>query len=319
MSIWNGLVRGATAGATGTTVLNATTYLDAAVRGRPASDAPERVVAAAIDAAGTQLPGGRRARARRLAALGPLAGTLTGVAVGGLAGVLRAAGVRVPIAVGGPLLGAAAMLASDGPLAATRISDPRRWTATDWATDVVPHLLYGLSTHRALAALARGPEEHEPVPAISAGVLLRAAALGAASGSRSTAGITAVALTSAGGDRGAVASRLGSRPGTAITGLLAAGELVADKLPGTPSRLAGPGLLPRVTLGATSAAAMATRDGHDTALPGLVAVAGAVASSVLGVRLRAAAARRLGSDKPGAFAEDGLAALLGWAGARRPA
>ena len=32
-----------------------------------------------------------------------------------------------------------------------------------------------------------------------------------------------------------------------------------------------------------------------------------------------AAARRFGSDKPGAFLEDGVAAVLGWLGARRPA
>jgi uncharacterized membrane protein len=147
-------------------------------------------------------------------------------------------------------------------------------------------------------------------------VLMRAAALGAASGSRSTAGITAVALTSGTDDRGAVASRLGSRTGGVVAGLAAVGELVADKLPSTPSRL-GAGLLPRLVLGASSAATMARRDGHDVVLPLLIGLGGAGAASVLGVRLRAAAARRLGSDKPGAFAEDALAALLGWYGARR--
>ncbi len=147
-------------------------------------------------------------------------------------------------------------------------------------------------------------------------MLLRAAALGAASGSRSTLGITAVALTSGTADHDAVASRLGSRTGGAVTGLLALGELVADKLPSTPSRL-GAGLLPRLVLGASSAATMARRDGHDAVLPLVIGLAGAGAASVLGVRLRAAAAQRLGSDRPGAFAEDGIAALLGWFGARR--
>jgi uncharacterized membrane protein len=147
-------------------------------------------------------------------------------------------------------------------------------------------------------------------------VLARAAALGAASGSRSTAGITAVALTSHTDDRGAVASRLGSRAGGVIAGVAAAAELVADKLPSTPSRL-GAGLLPRLVLGATSAATVARRDGQDVAVPLLIGLAGAAAASVLGVRLRAAAAQRLGSDKPGAVAEDAVAALLGWYGARR--
>jgi uncharacterized membrane protein len=148
-------------------------------------------------------------------------------------------------------------------------------------------------------------------------VLLRAVALGAASGSRSTAGITAVALTSGIDDRGAVAPRLGSRTGGVITGLLAVGELIGDKLPSTPSRLAGPGLVPRLVLGATSAATMARRDGHDGRLPLLIGLAGAGAAAVLGVRLRAAAAQRFGSDRPGAVAEDAAAALLGWLGARR--
>ena len=39
------LVRGALAGATGTAVLSATTYLDMALPGRPASRVPERAVA----------------------------------------------------------------------------------------------------------------------------------------------------------------------------------------------------------------------------------------------------------------------------------
>jgi hypothetical protein len=39
---------------------------------------------------------------------------------------------------------------------------------------------------------------------------------------------------------------------------------------------------------------------------------------VLGVHLRAAAQRRFGSDRPGAVAEDAIAAALGWLGARRP-
>jgi hypothetical protein len=39
-SPWKGVLRGAAAGAAGTTALNAVTYLDMVVRGRPASDAP---------------------------------------------------------------------------------------------------------------------------------------------------------------------------------------------------------------------------------------------------------------------------------------
>ena len=40
----NPILRGAAAGAAGTTALNVVTYLDMAIRGRPASDTPERSV-----------------------------------------------------------------------------------------------------------------------------------------------------------------------------------------------------------------------------------------------------------------------------------
>lgn len=304
-SPWAGLLRGAAAGAAGTTALTAVTTLDTAVRDRPASDAPEQVVAALADRAGVSVPDGR------LAALGPLAGVSTGVGLGAAAGALRAAGLRLPTAVGGPLLGVAAMLASDGPIAALGISDPRRWTRADWLTDAVPHLVYGITTHATLVAALP-----DPGPAPRAGTLLRAAALGAASGARSSAGVAAIALTSSGADRGA-AGRLGGRTGTALSTLLAAGEAVADKLPSTPSRTEPPGLLPRAALGATSAAAVAGRDGDDATLAGVVGLLAALGAAALGTRARGAAARRFGSDLPGALTEDALAALLGWLGARR--
>ena len=130
-SVWRGLLHGAAAGAAGSTALNAVTYLDMVVRGRPASDAPEEVVRRLAGTAGIDLGGSRRERQNRSAGLGPLAGIATGVGVGALAGVLRSAGVRLPTAVGGPLLGAAAMLASDVPLAALGVSDP---VAGPWPT-----------------------------------------------------------------------------------------------------------------------------------------------------------------------------------------
>jgi len=342
-SLWRGVLRGAAAGAAGTTALNAVTYLDMVVRGRPASDAPEQLVRRLADRAGVDLPGGRKERSNRVAGLGPLAGSATGVGIGVLAGALRSAGLRLPTVVGGPLLGAAAMAASDVPLAALGVSDPRTWSAVDWVSDVVPHLVYGLITHATLTAAAAA-EEQRVAPARSATArladfrgerrsrrgaspdgrvplpaLLRAAALGAASGSRSTAGVAAVALASRRGDRGVLASGLGSTAGTAASGVLAVGELVADKLPFVPSRLAGPALGGRVVLGGTAAVAQARRDGHEPVLPAVVGAVTAVGAAVLFSRLRGVAAQRFGSDTPGAFLEDGLAALLGWVGARRPA
>ncbi|WP_205346922.1 hypothetical protein [Pseudonocardia broussonetiae] len=297
-----GFARGLAAGAVGTTVLNAVTQLDMAVRGRPASRAPEEVAAALTDRLGVRLPGGRRARGRRLAGLGPLGGTAAGVVVGGLGGVLRSAGLWLPAPVGGALLGAAAMLATDGPIAALGVDDPRRWSAATWATDVVPHLAYGLATHAALIAAIpeREAATRRPPPA----VLLRAAALGAATGSRSSAGMTGLALASS-GRRGAVA------------GALAGTELLLDKSPVVPPRTGAPGLAPRIALGAASAATLAHREGCDPVLPGAIGLSAALASSVLGQWGRSVAARRFGSDLPGAIAEDVLTATLAWVGARR--
>ncbi len=308
-SLFSGLLRGAAAGAAGTAALTTAGYLARTVRPVPADDAPlplEAVQATSdIDRPG-----------RRISALGLLAGTATGVGIGALAGVLRAAGVRPPAAVSGPLLGLAAVAARGGPQAVLRVADLRR--RPDRVAEIVPELVYGFTTHSTLVSVSRVAEGREAVPPASPAALLRAAALGAASGSRSAAGIAAVALTSRPDDTGPVASRLGGRTGSALSALAAAGELLADKRPDVPSRLALQALIPRAALGATSAAAVARRDGHDPTLPGLVGAAAAVGTAALGVHLRTAAQRRFGSDRPGAVAEDVIAALLGWLGARRP-
>jgi uncharacterized membrane protein len=287
-SLLSGLLRGFAAGAAGAGAYLATGYVDGST--------------------------GRTTRARRRADL--LGSTAAGLAVGALAGVLRATGVRPPAAVSGPVLGLAAAAASGGPPAVLRIVDPRR--SNDWLAEAIPPLVYGFTTHSTLVSVSRVAEGREAVPPASLAALLRAAALGASSGSRSVTGLAAVALTSTSDDTGPVASRLGGRTGTTLSSIAAAGELVADKLPGVPSRLAPLGLVPRAAAGATSAAAVARRDGHDPTLPGLVGAAAAIGTAVLGVRLRAAAQQRFGSDRPGAVAEDLLAALLGWLGARRP-
>jgi uncharacterized membrane protein len=129
--------------------------------------------------------------------------------------------------------------------------------------------------------------------------------------------VTALALNSRREDRGVIAPRFGSAPAKSVAAALAAGELVADKLPAAPSRLAPPGAVPRVTLAAAAAGGMAARDGELPGPAAAVAVAAALGSAALGVRLRAAAARRFGSDLPGAFIEDAAAAALAWLGARR--
>ncbi|MEI4273115.1 hypothetical protein TEK04_15420 [Klenkia sp. LSe6-5] len=148
-------LRGAAAGAAGTTVLNTVTYLDMVLRGRGTSDTPEQTVEALADKAGVDIPGSGDTRDNRVAGLGPLTGVAAGVGVGVLAGLARAAGFRPHPLVGGLVATVGALVGANGPMAVLGISDPRTWSATDWAADVVPHLAYGIATHSTLAALDR--------------------------------------------------------------------------------------------------------------------------------------------------------------------
>jgi len=57
----------------------------------------------------------------------------------------------VPLA--GVALGLAVMAASDLPIVQSGVSDPQEWSATDWVSDLVPHLIYGFITAAVYAAL----------------------------------------------------------------------------------------------------------------------------------------------------------------------
>jgi hypothetical protein len=150
----SGIVRGALAGAAGTTALNAATYLDMALRGRPASDSAEQLVERAADKAGLSIPGEKDERDNRLRGLGPLSGIAVGVAVGAVTGLVHQAlarrGRTLPAVVEVTFTGAAAMALSDVPLKLLGISDPASWAAKDWASDAIPHLLYGVVTSSVL-------------------------------------------------------------------------------------------------------------------------------------------------------------------------
>jgi hypothetical protein len=61
-----GLLRGAVAGAAGTTALNAATYLDMGVRGRASSSAPQVLVEAVAGRADVEMPGKGDERGQRL-------------------------------------------------------------------------------------------------------------------------------------------------------------------------------------------------------------------------------------------------------------
>lgn len=146
MRLGRALLSGAAAGAAGTTALNAVTYLDMAVRGRPTSSTPQDTVKRLSDKAGVTIPGDQEAHDNRVDGLGPLTGLIAGVATGVLLGALRSAGFRPPLTVASVAAAAAAMVGTDGPMAALGVSDPRTWAAKDWVADIVPHIAYGAVT-----------------------------------------------------------------------------------------------------------------------------------------------------------------------------
>ncbi|WP_326700398.1 hypothetical protein OG909_25780 [Streptomyces sp. NBC_01754] len=146
------LVRGGAAGAAGTTVLNAVTYADMVWRGRASSGAPAQVVDKLAQAVGRPVPGSGDSRDNRLTGLGALSGIAVGCGTGVAVSALRRAGVRMPWWLGGVVTGALAMAATDLPMAGLRVSDPTTWAATDWVSDAVPHLVYGVVTYALVAA-----------------------------------------------------------------------------------------------------------------------------------------------------------------------
>jgi hypothetical protein len=153
MRIFRGVITGAAAGAAGTTALNAATYLDVAGRGRASSSAPDDTVKKLADKIEVTIPGEGETRENRVSGLGALTGILSGVGVGAGLGLLRAFGWRPSVLSGGVLAGLGAMALTDGTMAALGVSDPRAWRATEWASDVLPHLAYGVATAATLAAM----------------------------------------------------------------------------------------------------------------------------------------------------------------------
>jgi hypothetical protein len=147
-------VRGAAAGAAGTTALNAVTYLDMAIRGRGASSTPERTVEQLAGRAHLPLGEGEQ-RENRLQGLGPLTGLAAGIGTGVVVGLVRAAGLRARPVAGTGLVTAGVMAAANGPMVALGITDPRTWSAADWISDVVPHLAYAAVVTTTMSALDR--------------------------------------------------------------------------------------------------------------------------------------------------------------------
>ena len=95
-------------------------------------------------------------------------------------------------------------------------------------------------------------------------------------------------------------------PARWIFTLLALGELVADKLPSTPSRKTAFPFGGRIVTGGLSGAALCAAAG--TTLSGMLAgVVGAVIGTLGGHAFRARLAAAIGSDLPAALVEDAIA------------
>jgi uncharacterized membrane protein len=133
--------------------------------------------------------------------------------------------------------------------------------------------------------------------------LVRATLLGAATGARSATPLAALA------------ARGGNRWLKLITKVAAGGELIADKLPGTPSRVKPAPLTARIVTGALAAGWDARRHHRGVVVPALLGATAAGAASYAGAWWRAFAADR-GYATPAALAEDGAAILLASAAAR---
>jgi uncharacterized membrane protein len=137
-----------------------------------------------------------------------------------------------------------------------------------------------------------------------------AALAGAATGLRSTVAMAALINARAPG----LPPQLTGQAARASALLGAAGELVTDKLPSTPSRLAPAGLGARLALAAAAGAVLA-RGAKDPVLPAVaVAAAAALASAKVGHDARAAAAKRI-PPLAAAAAEDTMALSLAAASA----
>jgi hypothetical protein len=197
MNLPRHLLRGAAAGAAGTTALNVVTYADMVVRGRPASSTPTDTVEALSRRTGLRIPGDARRRANRLDGLGPLAGLAAGVGTGLVLGAARSAGWRP---AGGSSFAAAtvaALLVGNGPMTLLGITDPRTWDVDAWATDLLPHLAYGAATAYVLTGLDHDDD----------GPMKRPAAAGARRRQRASSSSSSLASDDAGTPARAAASK----------------------------------------------------------------------------------------------------------------
>lgn len=293
-----GLVRGVASGVAGTVLMTAAQEAFGAATGHGSSDAPAEGARMALEAAGQKVRRRDKPQLNALAHVGYGAGW---GAVYSAAAPKAGTGVGFGASVWGVSL---VLLPALGLSKPVWEQDPR-----DLAPDLCFHLVYGVATAQVDRALRTTPaaategEELDPAEAEGerrVGGVLRAFGLGLAGGARTMA--PAIATTLRSGASGRV---------KAGVGVLAALELVGDKLPQTPSRTDPPGVISRFTSG--------TATGYAAGGPAGALVAGTTA--VAAGSAFAAARAKLGSstklpDAVLAVVED--AAALGLAAVAAP-
>jgi uncharacterized membrane protein len=141
----------------------------------------------------------------------------------------------------------------------------------------------------------------------------RALLLGFVAGLRSQVPLAVLAIESRRGafdpGGGRLARRLGTTEGVVGVMVGFAGELVADKLPVTPSRLTPGPFLQRLATGATVGAAVHYDVGWSRPVGALLGAAGAGAGAAAGARARAFFADRTGLPDPLLGAAEDLVAI----------
>ncbi|GAC1383787.1 MAG: hypothetical protein NVS4B8_07400 [Herpetosiphon sp.] len=143
-----GIVAGLVAGAAGTAALNIATYADMAIRGRAASEVPEKLAGTLVETVGIDLDGeGKQAKEtgkNRRSAIGALLGYATGLGMGAAYALARPNTVSIPVA--GILVGLSTMAASDVPAIVSGATDPATWGTSGWLWDTAFHLVFGVTT-----------------------------------------------------------------------------------------------------------------------------------------------------------------------------
>lgn len=101
---------------------------------------------------------------------------------------------------------------------------------------------------------------------------------------------------------------MGGTAAAVVLGLLATGELVADKLPFVPARTSPPALIARMVTGGLTGACLAGAGGAGTTAGAVAGIAGAVVGAFGGYQARTRSTRALGTpDVVVAMLEDVVA------------